>query len=436
MNATTLAVGAAIPPQATSKVGFVAWIRRIPGILVVLGVCADALALFLPWLGPDAMESVTGTKYLALPGVALDMMLNAGDYRRRMGLAGLCLLGFAGMIMGVLADTLHPYYLIRMGPSLAIFLFASRLRRPEEITFFIKATLVASLLNPVSQMLSHYGLMNAQYVMATGDERTRLFATTNTASFGYYLVAPAAMLFGLLLPSTATAMHRLVALLIAPVVAGICIFGTVIAQSRSSLTVLVAAPLLVLVVMVGKTSRWARISAVVGLLLAMAVSLPFLDTVFVEMNSFLDRLTRGAAVEDSDAFSGGRTLMVQHFLGDLFTRLPLIPIGPASFEAIFGMPPHIVVGHAYYDGGLLLFGVVLTAFVWCPVQLFRLRFRNLVRPDMEHLFATTVGMFGGLFVQSLTQPALYSRILALLLGLTVAACFALRGESNAPATPR
>lgn len=403
-------------PRDQARVTFGEHLLRLPGVILIVGVMADALPFLLGMENSESNSSFTGTKLLIAPAFLLDVVLNAKAYLAKKGILLGCIFAIAGVLLGVGTNVEYVHHLTTLLASLMVFSFAARQRTSAELLFLVRIAFLASLLIPAVQILSHYNILFAEVVVAASVDRRRLFAASNTASFGLYFATISAAFGGILLFRPQLRLLKLLVLVGSPVIGLLSVFSIVIAQQRSGLLSMAIGFLVALALQFRKAGARNLLAIAGSVAIAMFVGYRFVGQTANELDSFSDRIISMLMTETVTESSGGRNEMWLVFADDLKRMDGLIPPGPDYFENIFGMPPHFIIGQAFYNGGWLLM-LSATAALFLPgVYVAKAWFRKPGSEEVRLLIIILSAVYCSVLVQALVQPVLYGRIFALLLG--------------------
>ena len=392
------------------------------------------LAIMLDWapsyyLGTSpALFSFT--KFLVTPIILFDILAKFSSYLRSKAMVyGLIYLTLfmVGVGGGYLYGTISWHRFFELLPTVPILFFYLKRRTRAEVEVVIRYAFYASLLVPVSLVLAKLGILApsligqfdpaqvAQFDLHAGDLR-RIYAGTSSSETGLFLVFPAVMIGGIAIRKKLGGLSwvgdAIVGLII---LAGLV--GALVTAQRAAIFIYILCLVLSLV-MNFKSGKGKRIGHIVVVLIMLALAMGLFATQIKKASETAMFRLRTTTEEHAGSGLSGRTAFYDTLYTDLTTRPHLTAPGSEELFRKFGVGPHLILGEAYYDGGLVLMVVLLWGIVLGGVRALR-----EWRTDRRHGGIPIGGilflLWLGFFVYLSADPGLHSRLVYMILGLCI-----------------
>jgi len=407
-------------------------------IIVTLGIVLDWAPAYFFGIDP---QTFSFTKYLVLPLIAMDVIRRPTLYLSARIMWFAFLLG-AGLLLGsgggVFLGTVTAKRLWSLLPIVPVTAYFLTPRSADRIQAILRAAFWSALLVPVSLLLSYFGVIEPSQLSADSDESgaevVRLLAGTSWSSLGLYCLICASTGGGAFLYATKVGRgffkavgFGLVALM---GLAAVIITG----QRTSPIAYVVGFAIAVVLfgIAVRRRSPWRMIIAT-GVLAYLAIV--FIPNQLEDMSStFSRRWTRVAESRDL-GIKLDREQILEEMLSQVREDPRFFPPGMSRLIERSGNGAHILLGEAYFDGGLPLFVAVVVGVLVSLVSATRM----LLRSQTETHRATAVVLIAqliGSIIVTLLNPALHIRLWWMFTGLWIGSGRMLSQRSGVPQARR
>lgn len=385
-------------------------------LVVTLGIVLDWAPSYFLHINAGVYSF---TKFVVTPLILLDMIVRLPTYLRSKapfyGLIYLIafLIGVGG---GYTIGTISWQRFFELMPTVPILLFYLKRRTRAEVQLVLKYAFYASLLIPISLVLAKLGVLKPSQVevLNVGGERmTRIWAGAESSTAGLYLLFPAVMLGGLTIRKKAGGASWLGDVVVGAVIL-LGLVGALLTGQRAAVILYALCLILSMVMNVrgGKNKRFAHL-AVVLIILALSGFVLARQMKEVSGTSVHRIVTMN---QQGGSNLTGRMAFYKTIYRDLTTRPQLIAPGDQEMRRKYGEGPHLILGEAYYDGGLLFMIVLFWGIVIGGVRSWK-----EWKADKRSGPIPTGGMlfllWFGFFVYLSIDPGLHTRLVYVILGL-------------------
>ncbi len=395
------------------------WIRRSPlEFLVTCGVLLDWLPNVL--LGQSLEEgSISGTRLLVLPCILLDMIKNTRLYLEvRYGLVLLIAI-LVGMGGSVLMHRAEPNDILRLLPSVAVLFFFLRYRPAEHHLWILRAAVLLAAAGPLSILLVEQGVISVpERAIVEHAEFTRVRGMMNWSSLGLFCFFAPASLGGLLLSEKPEQRLRFLQLSSAMVLVALSLLAALMSGQRSAMAGCLGAFLIASAMQFRRVDLKLITAATVLISTLIFCSIFFAASLGGWLSGARYRFTDTVAAE---RFGGSdRAMHAKVLLTDVLTKPSVIGPGQAQFsKQLGGVQCHMLLGEAYYAGGIVLLVPLLWGIVTCALRL--VRAVRLERDSRLQKAATfLLALFAAFAVHLSTHAGMGTRAVFLCLGVGLA----------------
>jgi hypothetical protein len=363
----------------------------------------------------------TLTKLVVLPLIVMDFFIKPASYLSgkdtRYGRIYLfCLLLGAGG--GVADGNVAMRRLVELLPTVMILMFYLKIHSRDQVKYVIHAAFIISIVVPINLLLVHKGILSPSDINYLGreGELTRIWAGTTSSTLGLYILFPAATVGGLLLKSS-----KAKAILTSTILAGFTLIigfvATILTGQRGVLLVYI----IIVISGILIYCSYRKMSYVRRMLLTLFVGAIYLTVYYGELETMATGLVYRWHESLADPVTGGivqRTDFWLVLIRDLMYDPHIIAPGMGSVIGTLGIGSHLILGEAYYDGGLIL----MLALIYGLVQAGRNTWTEFRKDNPlmgAPIGAVLILLFFGFFMILSFEPGLHTRLFYMVLGLCI-----------------
>jgi hypothetical protein len=408
---------------------------RIATILISLAI---TLSWFPGYITGVLYDKFGLTRWITVPLILISFLIEFKIYIAiliKPVIIGLVLATMIGMGGGVATGAVPIKTLLDFIPSLLIFVFYARKRDPKKCRNILISLLIGSWVLCIIITLAGFGLVPSEESVLIKDfysgtfERT--FAGVSTTLLGPWV----AILVGLL-GGSIFCQNGIKKMVLGPLSLLIVTFVTLITAQRAIALIAVLGSFMALIgIMIGGNQKTKRDNKIKNKIrytkLSFIFFIIFSILLFMVTKQIISEKTftlkyRFLAITISQDYATVQRLdMWSYFIKDLITKPMLIGQGQREFIEYVGTVPHLIIGEAYYNGGILMLAALVIIMVVGLDSMLNVSFRS----DSIESIILGRGLLNILLLTSIylmLNPGFITRIPYVLFGLA----FGISGSTN------